>query len=169
MEGLREMKSSQWCQEAAETEQAPPQSTSGRVTSPPDAGGLSAQSGVSLESVSNSSATSTANGSCGVSSNCDVNGAGKQSAALPATESRRLAEYIPGPERQYILGGRTRGEERYRHAPSPQSLMPAEDDIKIVLYVEEEVILEEAFTVDREVSVEMPFGKVKDLPPPLTT
>ena len=57
----------------------PPQSISGRVTSPPDAGGLSAQSG-SHESLSNASAISTANGSCGALSVCDENGAGKQSA-----------------------------------------------------------------------------------------
>ena len=58
--------------------QAPLQSTSERVTSPPDAGGLSAQSRVSLESLSNSSATSTANGNCGASSDCDANGTGRQ-------------------------------------------------------------------------------------------
>ena len=57
-----------------------PQSISGRVTSPPDAGYLSAQSGVCLESLSNASATSTANGRYRASSVGDVNGAGKQSA-----------------------------------------------------------------------------------------
>ena len=85
--------------------QAPPQSTSGRVTSPPYAGGLSAQSGVSPESLSNSSALSTSNGNCGASSDCDVNGAGKHSAVLPAAESRRLAEYIPGPHARKFLRG----------------------------------------------------------------
>ena len=47
---------------------APPQSISRRATSPPDAGGLSAQRGVYLESRSKAPATSTANRSCGVSS-----------------------------------------------------------------------------------------------------
>ena len=41
-----------------------------------------------------------------------------------------------------------------------------EDELKIALCVEEEAILKDAFMVDREASVEMPSGKVKDLPPP---
>ena len=47
--------------------------------------------------------------------------------------------------------------------------MSVEDELKIALCVEEEAILENAFMVDCEASVEMPFGKVKDLPPPPTT
>ena len=148
--------------------QAPPQSTSGGVTSPPDTGDVSAQSGISLESLSNSSAISTANGNCGASSDCDVNGAGNHSAVLPAAESRRLAEYISGPQRPKILEGRTRGEERRRLAVAPLGLMSVEDELKIALCVEEEAILEDAFMVDREASVEMASGKVKDLPPPPT-
>ena len=85
-----------------------------RVASPPDAGDLSAQNGVFFEKLSNASATSTANGSRGASSDYGVNGTGKQSAVLPAAESRRLAEYIPGPQRQKILEGLTGGEERRR-------------------------------------------------------
>ena len=135
--------------------QTPPQSTSGRVASPPHAGGLSAQSGVSLESLSNSSATSTANGNCGASSDCDVNGAGKYSAVLPAAESRCLADHIPGPQRPKMLEGRTRGEERRR--------------LVVALFVQEEAILEDAFMVDREASVQLPSGNVKGLPPPPTT
>ena len=149
--------------------QAPPQSTLWRVTSPPHAGGLSAQSRVSLESLFNSSATSTANGNCEASSDCDVNGAGKHSAVLPAAESRRLAEYIPGLQRPKMLDGRTRGEERRRLAVASLGLMSVEDELKIALRVEEEAILEDAFMVDREAPVEMPSGKVKDLPPPPTT
>ena len=58
--------------DSSDGKQAPPQSTSGRVTLPPHAGGLSAQSGTSHESLFNSSATSTANGNCGASSDCDA-------------------------------------------------------------------------------------------------
>ena len=47
--------------------------------------------------------------------------------------------------------------------------MSVEDDLKIALCVEEEAILEDAFMVDREASVEMPSENVKDLPPPPTT
>ena len=47
--------------------------------------------------------------------------------------------------------------------------MSVEDELNIALCVEEEAILEDAFMVDREASVEMPSGKVKDLPPPPTT
>ena len=42
------------------------------------------------------------------------------------------------------------------------------EELKIAQCVEEEAILEDAFKVDREASVEMPSGKVKDLPPPPT-
>ena len=42
-------------------------------------------------------------------------------------------------------------------------------ELNIALCVEEEAILKEAFTVDLEASVEMPFEKDKDLPPsPMT-
>ena len=143
--------------------QAPPQSTSGRVTLPPDARGLSAQSGVSLESLSNSSATSTANGNCRASSDCDMNDAGKQSAVLSAAESRRRTENIPGPQHPKNLEGRTRCAERRRLAVAPLGLMSVENELNIALCVEEEAILENAFMVDREASVDMSSGKVKDL------
>jgi hypothetical protein len=47
--------------------------------------------------------------------------------------------------------------------------MSVEDELKIALCVEEEATLEDTFMVDREASVEMLSGKVKDLPPPPTT
>ena len=47
--------------------------------------------------------------------------------------------------------------------------MSVEDELKIALRVEEEAILEDAFTVDREASVKMPSRNVKDLPPSPTT
>ena len=95
------------------------------------------RSGVSPESLSNSSATSTANGNCGASSDWDVNGAGKHSAVLTAAESRRLAEYIPGPQRPKVLEVRTRGEERRRLGVALLGLMSVEDELKIALCVEE--------------------------------
>ena len=44
-----------------------------------------------------------------------------------------------------------------------------EDALDIMLHVEEEKTLEQALQVDSEVSVEMPTGKMQDLPPPPTT
>ena len=46
--------------------------------------------------------------------------------------------------------------------------MSVEDELKVALCFEEEAILEDAFMVDREALVEVPSGKVKDLPPPPT-
>ena len=126
------------------------------MTSPPDAGGLCLQSRISLESLSNFSATSTANVNCGVSSVCDINGAGKQSAVLPPTESQRPAEYILGTEHANILEGRTHSEERRRLAVAPLDPMPLEDELNFALSVEGEAILEDAFMVNREASVMMP-------------
>ena len=98
-----------------------------------------------------------------------MNGAGKQSAVLPEAESRRLAEYVPGSQRPKIIERRTRGEERRQLTVAPLGLMSVEDGLKIAPCVEEEAILEDRFMVDCEASVEMPSGKVKDLPPPPTT
>ena len=44
--------------------------------------------------------------------------------------------------------------------------MSIEDELEIALCVEDEAVLEEALQADIETSVEMPFGKIKDLPPP---
>ena len=44
-----------------------------------------------------------------------------------------------------------------------------EDWLDIALHVEEENTLEQALQVDIEASVEMPTGKMQDLPPPPTT
>ena len=103
-----------------------------RGTPPPDAGDLSTKSGVFLESLSNSSVTSMANAICGAPSDCDVNGAGKQSAVLPGGDIRRLVEYIPGPQRPKMLEGRMRGEERRRLAVAPLGLMPVEDELNVM-------------------------------------
>ena len=43
------------------------------------------------------------------------------------------------------------------------------DELDIALYVEKENTLEQALQVDIEASVEMPTGKMQDLPPPPTT
>ena len=86
-------------------------------------------------------------------------------AVLPAAESQRLAEYILGPQHPKILKGRTRGEERRRLAVALLGLISVVDELKIVLCVEKEVILEDAFMVGREALLEMRSGKVKGLPP----
>ena len=169
--------------EDSSRDQKPPRITSGRAASEPDAGGLSSLSRVSLdteggelssapscgEGLANSSASSAVNGSSGLSSGSNMDAAGVQPAVLPAAESRRLAEYIPGPQRPTILAGHTRGDERRRQAKAPLGLVSIEDELEIALCAEEEAIPEEALLVDRDASVEMPSGKVKDLPLPPTT
>ena len=48
------------------------------------------------------------------------------------------------------------------------SLISEEGDLDIALHVEEENTLEQGLQVDIEASVEMPTGKMQDLPPPPT-
>ena len=47
--------------------------------------------------------------------------------------------------------------------------MSLEDELKIAQTVEEEAMPEEAYVADAGVSIEMPTGKIEDLPPPPTT
>ena len=47
--------------------------------------------------------------------------------------------------------------------------MSGEDELDIALHVEEENTLEQALQVDIEAPIEMPTGKIQDLPPPPTT
>ena len=93
----------------------------------------------------------------------------QQFAALRAGEAMRLAEHIPGPLRATIFKGRTRAEERRSKNTAQTSLISEEDELDIALHVEEENTLEQALQVDIEASVEMPTGKMQDLPPPSTT
>ena len=44
-----------------------------------------------------------------------------------------------------------------------------EDEVDITMYVEEENTLEQALQVDIEASVDIPTGKIQDLPPPPKT
>ena len=106
--------------------------------------------------------TSKARGSqCGVS----IDSFG----ALRAGEARRLAEHIPGPLRATIFKGRTRAEERRSKNTAQTRLISEEDELDIALHVEEENTLEQTLQVDVGASVEMPTGKMQDLPPPPTT
>ena len=91
----------------------------------------------------------------------------QQFAALLAGETKRLAEHIPGPLRATIFKGGTRAEERRLKNTAQTSLISEEDELDIALHVEEENTLEQALQVDIEASVEMPTGKMQDLPPPL--
>ena len=43
------------------------------------------------------------------------------------------------------------------------------DELEIAQAVEEEAMLEEAYMANAGVSIEMPTGKIQDLPPPPTT
>ena len=90
-------------------------------------------------------------------------------AALRAGGTKRLAEHIPGPLRATIFKGHTRAEERRSKNTAQTSLISEEDELDIALHVEEENILEQARQVDIEASVEMPTGKMQDLPPPPMT
>ena len=96
-------------------------------------------------------------------------GPDQQFAALRAGEAKKLAEHIPGPLRATIFKGRTRAEERRPKNTAQTSLISEEDELDIALHVEEENTLEQALQVDIEASVEMPTGKMQDLPPPPTT
>ena len=96
-------------------------------------------------------------------------GPDQQFAALCAGEARRLAEHIPGRLRATIFKGRMRVEERRSKNTARTSLISEEDGLDIALHVEEENTLERALRVDIETSVEMPTGKMQDLPPPPTT
>ena len=87
--------------------------------------------------------------------------------SLGADEAKRLADYIPGPPR-FSLRDRTRSEER-RMTTDAQGLESLEDELGIAQAVEEEAMLEEAYLADAGVSIEMPTGKIQDLPPPPTT
>ena len=96
-------------------------------------------------------------------------GPDQQFAALRAGEAKRLAEHIPGPPRATIFKGRTRAEERRSKNTAQTSLISEEGELDIALHVEEVNTLEQALQVDIEASVEMPTGKMQDLPPPPTT
>ena len=48
-------------------------------------------------------------------------------------------------------------------------LISAEDEPDIALHLQEETLLEQALQEDNEASVEMPTGKIQELPPPLPT
>ena len=89
--------------------------------------------------------------------------------ALRAGEAKRLAVHIPGLLRATIFKGRTRAEERRSKNIAQTSLISEEDELDIALHVEGENTLEQALQVDIEASVEMPTGKMQDLPPPPTT
>ena len=62
-----------------------------------------------------------------------------------------------------------RAQERQSKSTAQTSLLSNEDELDIALHVEEENTLEQALQVGIEASVEMPTGKIQDLPPPPTT
>ena len=92
----------------------------------------------------------------------------QQFAALCAREAKRLAEHIPGPLRATIFKGSTRAKKRRSKNTAQTSPISEEDELDIALHVEEENTLEQALQVDIEASVEIPTGKMQDLPPPPT-
>ena len=88
-----------------------------------------------------------------------------------------LLHYAPGKQKDLpntsprtatrdFLKGRTRAEERRSKNTAQKGLVLAKDELDIALHVEEENTLEQALQVDFEASVEMPNGKMQDLPPP---
>ena len=95
-------------------------------------------------------------------------GPDQQFAALCAREVKRIAEHIPGPLRATIFKGRTRAEERRSKNNAQTDLVSVEDELDIALHVDEENTMEQALQMDIEASVEMPTGKIQDLPPPPT-
>ena len=93
----------------------------------------------------------------------------QQFAALRAAEAKRLAEHIPRPLRATIFKGRTRAEERRSKNTAQTSLVSEKDELDTALHVEGENTFEQTLQVEIEASVEMPTGKMQDLPPPPTT
>ena len=98
---------------------------------------------------------------------CD-HGRDREFAALRAGEAKRLDEHIPGSPRATIFKGRTRAEKRRSKNTAQTTLISEEGELDIALHVEEENTLKQALQVDIEASVEMPTGKMQDLPPPPT-
>ena len=124
---------------------------------------------VSTTSLVGSSVHSEGLADAPVTSDSFSHGPDQQFAALRAGEAKKLAEHIPGPLRATIFKERTRAEERRSKNTAQTSLISEEDELDIALHVEEENTLEQALQVDIEASVEMPTGKMQDLPPPPTT
>ena len=98
-----------------------------------------------------------------------LHGPNQQFAALRAGEAKKHAEHIPGPLRATVFKGRTRAEEKRSKNNAQTGLVSVEDELDIALHVDRENALEQALLVDIEASVEMPTGKMQNLPPPPTT
>ena len=96
-------------------------------------------------------------------------GSDQQFAVLRAGEAKRLAEHIPRPQHATIFEGRTCAGERRSKNTAQTSLLSKEDELDIALHVEGENTFEQTLQVDIETSVEMPTGRMQDLPPPPTT
>lgn len=111
------------------------------------------------------SSASTVYGGFGVSRDSDICVAGTQTTVLPAAESSRLAEYLPRPQRSAVFEGRTQADKKRPLADASPGLMLVENELEIALCLEEGAILEEALMVNREVSVDIPTGRINDLPP----
>ena len=80
-----------------------------------------------------------------------------------------LPNTSPGPQHVTIFRGHTRAEERRLKTKVQKALVSAEDELDIALHVEEENLFEQETHVGIEASVEMPIGKIQDLPQPPTT
>lgn len=76
---------------------------------------------------------------------------------------RRLAEYIPG-FRHSTYRGRTRGDQR-RLRDDRERLVYLEEELEAALGVEYEATLQETLMANAGVSMEIPTGKIQDLPP----
>ena len=124
---------------------------------------------VSTTSLAESSVHSEGLADAPATSDSFSHGPDQQFAALRAGEAKRLAEHIPGPLRATMIKGRTRAEERRSKNTAQTSLISEEDELDITLHVEEENTLEQALQVDIEAYIEMPTGKMQNLPPPPTT
>ena len=123
---------------------------------------------VSTTSLAGSSVPSEGLADAPTTSDNFSHGPDQQFAALRAGEAKRLTELIPGPLSATIFKGCTRAEERRSKNTAQTSLISEKNELDIALHVEENT-LEQSLQVDIEASVEMPTGKMQDLPPPPTT
>ena len=85
-------------------------------------------------------------------------GPDQQFAALRAGRVKRLAEHIPGPQRTTIFDGRMHVKERRLTATVQTGLVSVEEALDIVLYINEETLLDQALQVDIEASYEISIG-----------
>jgi len=121
----------------SDCEEVLPWVTSGRATAVLITGSSSSTGKVSLDTEDSEQSLATSYGEgLAESSVSTVDGTSSREVVLPAAESRRLEEHLPGPNPNTSYKGRTRADERHRLEDTTTGLMVFEE-MKIVRCVEE--------------------------------